>query len=420
MTLCLFGQIECEPSVKQAQNENRIRLRSSPGETSDFLHSERKRGRALPTAAVLGIILFFLLVISLLFTVSYKDWVFSPAWIFESVKRRLEQLYLFFFAGGSPIGVTVYQYLAVVLTGAGLAACGAILQSSFRNVLAGPSTMGVMSGGSLGFILFLILFQSAGTEVTYTVADLAAYSSRGFFEVYGQQLCTFAGGIGGVALILAVATLAGRGKLSASAMIISGTVFASLIGNISMIIQYYLIKNDPSDARIDAIRNLMMGSLNNITSWQHVVLLAVPILICFALLLFISGKLNALSLGEDEALTMGVDIRKLRYGTVAVTGIISAVVIAFCGHIGFLGFMAPLIGRKLIGPNMRVLLPNCMLLGAILLTVIFNVAYFFGLTGYLNLFTSVIGCIVMLVTLLSKKGGSASAVIQRRNTPDMG
>ena len=406
--------------MKQDRNENRIHLRSAQSDTAEFSNVKLKRNRALSTTAVLGIILFFLFVISLLFTVSYKDWVFSPAWIFESVKRRLEQLYLFFFAGGSPIGVTVYQYLAVVLTGAGLAACGVILQGSFRNVLAGPSTMGVMSGGSLGFMLFLILFNSVGVEVTYTVADLAAYSSRSFFEMYGQQLCTFAGGIGGVALILAVATFAGRGKLSASAMIISGTVFASLTGNISMLIQYYLIKNDPSDAMIDAIRNLMMGSLNNITSWQHVVLLAVPILICLGLLLLISGKLNLLSLGEDEALTMGVDIRKLRYGMVAVTSIISAVVIAFCGQIGFLGFMVPLIGRKLIGPNMRLLLPNCMLLGAILLTVIFNVAYFFGLTGYINLFTSIIGCLVMIVTLLSKKGGSASAAIQRRNTPDMG
>ena len=280
--------------------------------------------------------------------------------------------------------------------------------------------MGVMSGGSLGFMLFLIMFSSSGAEITYTVADLAAYSSRSFFEIYGQQICTFAGGIGGVALILAVATFAGRGKLSASAMIISGTVFSALTGNISLLIQYYLIKNDPYDVRIDAIRNLMMGSLNNITRWQDVILLAVPILICLALLLFLGGKLNLLSLGEDEALTMGMDIRKFRYIMVAVTAIISAVVIAFCGQIGFLGFMVPLIGRKLLGPDIRMLLPNCMLLGAILLIIVFNVAYFFGLTGYLNLFTSVIGCLVLIVTLLNKKGGSASAAIQRRNTPDMG
>lgn len=406
--------------MKQARNENRIHLRSSHSDTADFLNSKLKRGKALSTTAVLGIILFFLFVISLLFTVSYKDWVFSPAWIFESVKRRLEQLYLFFFAGGSPIGITVYQYLAVVLAGAGLAACGAILQGSFRNVLAGPSTMGVMSGGSLGCMLFLILFNSSDAEITHTVADLAAYANRDIFEMYGRQLCTFLGCIGGVALILAVATLAGKGRLSASAMIISGTVFSSLTGNISMLIQYYLIKNNPYDARIDTVRNLMMGSFNSITIWQQVVFLAVPILVCLALLMAVGGRLNLLSLGEDEALTMGVDIRKLRYVMVAVTTIISAAVIASCGHIGFLGFMVPLIGRKLVGPNMRVLLPNCMLLGGILLVVIFDVAYFFGLTDYLNLFTSGIGCVVMIMTLLHKKGGAADAVIQRRNSPDMG
>jgi iron complex transport system permease protein len=384
------------------------------------MHSKQKRGRNLSTAAVLGIVLFFLFIASLMFSASYREWVFSPALIFESVQRRFGQLYLFFFGEGSPIGVTVYQYLAVALSGAGLAVCGAILQGSFRNVLAGPSTMGVMSGGSLGCMLYLIMFVPAGGEITNTVADLTAYANRSFFEIYGQQLFTFIGCIGGVALILAVATFAGRGKLSASAMIVSGTVFSSLTGNISMLIQYYLIKKDPYDVRIDAVKNLMMGSINGITSLKHVVLLAVPILVCIAMLLVISGRLNLLSLGEDEALTMGVDIRKLRYVLVAVTSVISAAVLAFCGHIGFLGFMVPLIGRKLVGPNMRVLLPNCMLLGAILLIVVFDIAYFFGLTDYLNLFTSGIGCVVMVVTLLNKKGGAADAAIQRRNSHNMG
>ena len=112
--------------MKQDQNENRIHLNSSDSDTTVIRKSKLRHNRTLSTTAILGIILFFLFVISLLFAVSYKDWVFSIAWIFESVKRRLGQLYLFFFAGGSPIGVTVFQYLAVVLTGAGLAACGAI------------------------------------------------------------------------------------------------------------------------------------------------------------------------------------------------------------------------------------------------------------------------------------------------------
>ena len=241
--------------------------------------------KKLPITAVLAITLFFLFWLSLVLIVPYREWVFSPAWVFMSVRRRFQQLYAFLFGEGSAFGITVYQYLAVMLCGGALSACGTVLKGSFRNVMAGPSTMGVMAGGSLGCLIYVLLFTENGADVQASTFDAAAYAGQSFGALYGRQLCTLLGCFGGVALILAVATAAGRGRLSASAMILSGTVFSVLIQNISMVIQYYMILQDPNDTRIESIRDLMMGSFDRVTTWQHVVMMAIPILLCLGLLL---------------------------------------------------------------------------------------------------------------------------------------
>ena len=343
--------------------------------------------------------LFFLFCLSLVFTTPLQLWHFTPAYFFESITSRFTQLYEFITGRSSTFGPTLFQYLAVVLTGAALAACGTVFQGGFRNVLAGPSTMGVMAGGSLGLLLYL-LFVPAASET---------WSSHSFMAMYGQQLVTLLGCFAGVAIVLTVATIAGRGRLSASAMIVSGTVLSACIGNAGQLIQYYLIMNDPSDIRIESIRMLMLGSFARIVSWQQVLMMAVPILICLAVLLRLRFRLEALSLDDEEAFSMGVDIRRLRNTMVVIGTVLTAVVVAFCGHIGFLGFMIPLIGRRLIGPQMAKLLPVSMLVGAIVLILIYDIAYMAGMQDSLNIFTSAIGGFVLLFALMKKGGASRGA-----------
>lgn len=395
-------------SHQNGQVHTRIQLKQTVEPSDPRKKSEPLSRRGMPVIAVLAIILFFLFWCSLIFIVPYKQWGFSPAYIFETVKRRLEQLFAFLFHGSSPFGITVYQYLAVILVGAALAACGTIFQGSFRNMLAGPSTMGVMSGGTLGLLFYLLLFSSSHVTVTYYSFDAAAYSARTFVDIYGQQLFTLAGCFAGVGLTMGVSLAAGRGRLSASTMIVCGSVFSSLTSSALSLVQYYMILSDPNDERIELLRDMSMGTFDNITSWVTLVLLAAPILVCLAILLILRHRLNLLSLREDEAAAMGVNIYGLRIGMIVIGTILTAVVVAFCGHIGFLGFMIPLVGRKFVGPNMEKLLPVSMLIGAILLVLVFDIASVAMLTSYLNLFTSSIGGIVLLVTLL-KKGGTGRA-----------
>lgn len=381
------------------QVNTRIRLQSE-----GRMDSPAGARRGLSLTACLGIVLFFLFWLSLLFLVPYRQFHMTPVWFFEHIQARFVQLYAFFTGASSDFGITIYQYLAVMLVGAALSACGCVFKGSFRNDLAGPSTMGVMAGGTLGLLAYLLLFVSPNVQIAYVQADLSAWASRSLFDVYGRQLFTLLGCCCSVALVLAVSTAAGRGRLSASAMILSGTVLSAITGSVSKLIQYYIILSDPYDPRIETIRNLSMGNFNGINGTGPLLLLALPLLVCMAVLIALRHRLNALSLSEDEALTIGVNIRRYRYLVTAIGTVMTAVVVAFCGHIGFLGYMVPLVGRKLVGPDMARLLPVSLLLGAILLTVVYDTAYIFGMTDSLNLFTSAIGGITLLVILLRRGG----------------
>lgn len=365
---------------------------------------EGRRGMSL--MAALGIVLFFLFWLSLLFLVPYRQFHLTPAWFFEHIQGRFSQLYGFLTGASLDFAITIYQYLAVMVVGAALAACGCVFKGVFRNELAGPSTMGVMAGGTLGLLIWLLVFVSPDGLPAFGQADLAAWAERPLLDVYGRQVFTLLGCCGSVALVLAVATAAGRGRLSASAMILSGTVLSALTGSVSRLLQYYMILSDPADPRIETLRDVSMGNFNSINGLGPLLLLAVPLLVCMAALLILRRRLNLLTLSEDEALTMGVNIRRYRYLVTALGTVMTAVVVAFCGHIGFLGYMLPLIGRRLAGPDMAKLLPVSLLLGAILLTVVYDMAYVVGLTDSLNLFTSAIGGVVLLITLLRKGGGA--------------
>lgn len=399
----ILGSLFC--FMAENYSDKRIRLRQED-DGAGQLRAARGGSVRLGLTAVLALILFFLFWASLVFTVPYTQWELSASWVFESVKGRFQQLYGFLFGLNSRFESTFCQYLAAMLVGSALASTGAVFQGSFKNVLAGPSTMGVISGGSLGCLVYLLFFYPAETASGYYTADREALYSRSFFDIYGQQIFILLGCVLGVALVVAVATVAGRGRLSSSAMILSGTVFSALVGNISMVIQYSMILANPADQRIELVQELMMGSFAAVTNFPAILMLGIPILLCELLLLLIRNRLNALSLGEDEAAALGVNVQLYRKLMIAVGTVLTASVVSFCGHIGFLGFMIPLIGRKLAGPDMRRLLPVSMLLGAILMVLVFDLAYMCGMTDSMNLFTSCIGGLVMITVLLKKKGGA--------------
>ncbi len=404
---------------KKIIDTNRIQMSVSDDEIQEYHKKSRKRMRKLPLPIILLLIWVGLYCCSLILGVH----IYLPGTGLESTDRAsyflqditsaIERTYNLIFGAGDTGNIEMFycQFLAVALAGAALAACGTAFQGTFKNVLAGPSTMGVMSGGSLGCMIYLLFFY----EITAVSSSPLAY----FYDNFLQPICVLAGCFGGVGLILLVSIIGGRGKVSSPIMIISGTVFSGIISNILMVIQYWIIANDPTDSRIQDLRDLMMGNFTRMTSLPMVAAMGVPILICLILLYICRGKLNIMSFGEEEAQSMGLNVRRYRNLMILIGTVLTAMVVAFCGRIGFVGFLVPLVLRRAVGPDLRKLLPAAITGGAVFLTIIYDIACMCDLQGNLSVITGPLGCIVMVFTLF-RKGGTRDEAGKGAAAPGMG
>ena len=392
-------------------NKDRIHLHENRDDVFEFSKKEEKHTKRISPAAVLFIIWILLFFFSLFFVVAFDARVWSAAWIFKNATQNMQHFYSLLFSAGDTgnIEITIIKLIATAFVGAALAACGSLMQGSYRNIIAGPSTTGVMAGGTLGCVVYLLVFEES----------VAAAQSATLFTDYAYQFCILGGSLFGTVLILTISRIAGKGKLSPSAMLISGMVFSSVISSFNMVIQYYMILLDPNDSRIETIRDMMMGSFDNIYTVQALLLLAVPLSVCFVILLLIKNRLNLLSMGDDEAQVSGINVQRYRMLMMLLSSVLTALTVAFCGRIGFVGFMVPLVTRKITGPDMNRIVPASLLVGAILLTVIYDLSVILSMLDSINVITSSIGCVVMAVTLL-RKGGSDRAFNQGRGALRMG
>ena len=300
-----------------------------------------------------------------------------------------------FAAGETPqnlVNFTLYRYLVIAAVGAGLALSGAVYQGSFKNALASPSTLGVQSGGTLGGVLYVFFFMESGTSSAVSYEETQALAENmSLIERYGQNFCILLGCFVGVALIVLISKAAGKGKVSTLALILSGSVFGSIIGGAVNLIQYYMLLKNPNDERTEMLRYMMMGTFDNVFSLKAMLMVVLPIGAGIAAIIVLRTKLNLLVFGEDEARSMGIRVDLIRNGMVAIVTILTAVCLSFCGQIGFVGFIIPHMARLLVGPDFRYLIPASCLTGAISMVVVYNAALMLGYSTNINLMTSLLG-----------------------------
>ncbi len=397
---------------------NRIHIHQEENEITSFQKKEKvHKAKKMPYLLIMLLVWIGLMLLSLCIIVPYDQWDFSLAWIMDKASDNIKQLYEYLLgrSAASGINTKLWQFLGASIVGAGLAACGATFQGSFRNVLAGPSSMGVMSGGTLGCTLYMIFAASSVSSAATTA--VTNYASSNLWQQYQSEFCVLAGCFGGVLLVVGVATIAGKGKLSSSAMIICGMVFSTIVSSITMVVQYYILLTDEdASTTIESIQDMMMGNLALLSNPQIVGMMGIPIIVCLVVLILISSKLNLLSFGDEEARTMGLNVNRYRNIMIVLGTVMTAMVVSFCGRIGFLGFMVPLVARKIAGPNMKQLIPASILTGMILMVVIYDIAYIIGMTDSINVITSAIGCFVMVAVLMRKKGERVNAANQARGS----
>ena len=242
--------------------------------------------------------------------------------------------------------VRLPRIAAAMLTGAALAAAGATYQGLFRNPLVSPDVLGVSTGAGLGAVLGIFL----GLPVLLI------------------QLLGFAAGLATVALVWAIAA-AVRGQDAVLVLVLTGVVVGALAGaGISLL----KVLADPYD-QLPAMTFWLLGSLSAVTLQDS--LAAAPLVLLGLIpLALLRWRVNLLSLGDEEALALGVDAPRLRRLLVVAATLMTAAVVAVAGVVGWVGLVVPHLARLLVGPDFRVLLPASILLGAAYLLAVDTLA----------------------------------------------
>lgn len=231
------------------------------------------------------------------------------------------------------------RILACVLIGASLAISGAAYQAMFVNPLVSPSILGVLSGAGFGAAVGM------------------------FFRLneYLIQLSTFGFGFLAVAVALGVSALYSRSG-SVIVLVLGGVISGSLFTSLLSVLKYAA---DPNDA-LPAITYFLMGSLG-FASKSFIQISILP-MCAGVLLLALSGKyLNALSLGEEEAKSLGVNVARVKIFIILVATFVSALSVTIAGIIGWIGLIVPHIARFIFGADNRAVLASSAMIGAIFL-----------------------------------------------------
>lgn len=268
-----------------------------------------------------------------------------------------------------------------VLTGAGLAIAGMLMQTLFRNPLAGPFVLGISSGAGLGVAISIMGGSLLGIGLV-----------TGFGLIASSV-------IGSLAVFLLIILISIRIKDTMGLLII-GLMVGSLSSALVGILQYF----SPSEQ----LRRYVfwgLGSLGNL-SWNEIGLIAILVLISFAGLLFILKPLNALLLGETYAHSLGINIKQTRWIIISITCILAGSITAFAGPIAFIGLAVPHIARLLMSSmDHKKLVPLVIIVGASLLLACDIVAQipFSNYSLPINAVTSLVGAPLVIWLIIKKR-----------------
>ena len=278
------------------------------------------------------------------------------------------------------LSVRLPRIIMAAAVGAGLACVGVCLQAMFANPLVSSHILGVSYSSGFGAALGILL-------------------SSNYFIIQGLSLM-----FGFIGMGTTYAMSRGKdGRTSTISLVLSGVVVGAVFEALTSFIKYIA---DP-EQKLPAITYWLMGSLSG--SSMNDVWKAVPVIVVAVFVLWlVRWKLNVLSLREDEAISLGVNIKSLRMLVIIATTLIVSISVSFCGVISFVGLAVPHFARMIVGNDHKHLIPACILIGSIFLIIIDTTAR--SLTASeipLSILTALIGAPIFAL-LLRKTGGGWS------------
>jgi len=277
------------------------------------------------------------------------------------------------------------QTLTAILCGASLSVCGLMLQTAFRNPLAGPDVFGISSGTGLGVALVMLLLGGTVSTSIFTVSGFLAILTA-----------AFVGAIAVTALILFLSTLVRNSVLLLIVGIMVGYVSSSAVSLLNFF------------ASEEGVKSYMVWGMGNFgsVSMDHIPLFSILCLIGIIASFLLVKPLNILLLGPQYAESLGISTRQIRNILLVVVGLLTAITTAFCGPISFIGLAIPHIARLLFRTeNHQILLPGTVLSGAVIALLCNFICYLPGESGIipLNAVTPLIGAPVIIYVIIQRR-----------------
>lgn len=278
------------------------------------------------------------------------------------------------------------QAVTAILAGASLSASGLMLQTLFRNPLAGPSILGISDGANLGVAAVMLYFGGSLTMLT-------SVSLNGYLAVI---FAAFIGAAFILGLIIYFSTKVNNNVM----LLIIGIMIGYLASSLISILNYY--------ASTDKVHSFVMWGLGNFSgvSLQQLPYFAIFSVIGLILSLLMIKPLNALLLGESYAANLGVKVKQARILLLFCTGLLTATTTAFCGPISFIGLAVPHIARLMLGSsNHQILMPVTIFTGAAIALLCNLLMIIPGSNNILplNAVTPIIGAPVIIYVILNRK-----------------
>ncbi|MBW4361263.1 iron ABC transporter permease [Flavobacterium taihuense] len=335
-----------------------------------------KRNTILFSLLFLGLIVLFFVNISLgSITIPFKE-VYTSLTGGQSSKSTWEYII---------INYRLPKAITAVLVGMGLSISGLLMQTLFRNPLAGPYVLGLSSGASLG-VAFVILGASV----------LPSILSGILLSPYGIVLAST---LGSTTVLLLVLLVSQRLR-DTMAILIVGLMFGSFTSAVVGVLTYF-----SSAEQLQKFTFWSMGNLGNL-SWSSILILSICVLLGLFLSLLSIKPLNALLLGENYAKSMGLNFNKARLIIILATSILAGSITAYAGPIAFIGLAVPHIAKLVFQTsNHTVLFWSTLLFGAAIMLICDVVSQMPGMeiTLPINAITSILGAPVVIWLLVRKR-----------------
>jgi iron complex transport system permease protein len=310
-----------------------------------------------------------------------------------SVYIPLKQIFFSFFNGEVEreswktivLNYRLPKAITAIIVGSGLSISGLLMQTLFRNPLAGPFVLGISSGASLGVAILILGASFLGANITsyaFTNFGLAIAASLGAFFVLSAVM---------------LAAIKVRNTMS---ILIIGLMFGSLTSAVISVLAYF-----SSASQLQQYMFWSFGSLGNL-SWREIITLLIVFFIGITLVVFIIKPLNSLLLGENYAKSMGVNVKLTRNIALISTSLLTGIITAFSGPIAFIGLAVPHLTKLLFSTsNHKILLPAVAISGAIIMLICDSIAQLPNseFTLPINAITSLFGAPIIIWLLVRKR-----------------